>query len=265
MNVFIQECKMNLKTTLIWIVVLCGLGGMLMMFYPIIEGDLKDFLVVLDNFPPAMKAVMGVLTENFSTAFGYYGFALTFTTLFASIHAMNLGVGIISKETRDKTADFLMTKPISRTGIMHAKLLASLALIALTAVIYNIILYLVILSVSNGDLDVKKYLMISAAFFSLQIIFYSIGLLVSVTARKIKMVLPVSLGLVFFFYAISAFAVTSESDKLRYLTPFQYFKTEYIMKNGSFELSYAITGLVIFMVCILASYLWFRKKDVHAV
>ena len=178
---------------------------------------------------------------------------------------MNLGVGIVSKETRDKTADFLLTKPISRRGILHAKISASVALLAMTGLFYSIFIGFIIRAFASEDFDVRKYILLSVTIFFSQIIFYSIGLLVSVTARKIKAVLPVSLSIVFFFYALSAFAVTSESDKLRFLTPFQYFKPENIIKNGSYETAYLITGIVIVIVSVLASYVWFCKKDVHSV
>lgn len=265
MNVFRQEFKMNIKTALLWIFVLCTLGLIFMSFYPIIQTDMKTFLKLMDNFPPALKAVMGIVTETFSTPLGYYSFAFTFVTLCGAIQAMNLGVGIVSKETRDKTADFLMTKPISRTGILHAKISASVTLLAITALLYSVIVGFIIQSFSNGEFDVRKYLLISVTLLFSQVIFYSIGLLVSVTAKKIKAVLPVSLAIVFFFYAISAFAVTSESDKLRFFTPFQYFKTEYIIANGYYETSYLVTGIAIVIVSVAASYVWFCKKDVHSV
>lgn len=265
MNVFRQECKMNFRTTLLWIFVLCSLGAVFMAFFPIIQGDLKTYLKLLDNFPPAMKALMGIVTESFSTPLGYYSFAFTFVILSGAIQAMNLGVGIVSKETRDKTADFLMTKPISRTGILHAKLSASVVLLGCTGLVYTVFMGFMIRAYSAADFDLKKYSLECLAFFILQIIFFAIGLLVSVFARKIKAVLPVSLGIVFFFYAISAFAVTSASDKLRFLTPFQYFKPEYIINNGSYEIAYLVTGLCIIIVCVLASYMWFSRKDVHSV
>jgi ABC-2 type transport system permease protein len=123
----------------------------------------------------------------------------------------------------------------------------------------------IIRSFSNGDIDVRKYLLVSATLFFTQVIFYSIGLLVSVAAKKIKAVLPVSLSIVFFFYALSAFAVTSESDKLRFFTPFQYFKPVYIIQNESYETAYLVTGIAIVIVSVLASYIWFCKKDVHSV
>jgi len=265
MNVFRQECKMNFRTTLLWILVLCSLGAVFMAFFPIIQRDMKTFLKLLDNFPPAMKALMGIVTESFSTPLGYYSFAFTFVTLSGAIQAMNLGVGIVSKETRDKTADFLMTKPISRTGILHAKLAASVVLLGITGIVYSVFMGIILRSYSVSDFDLKKYALECLAFFILQIIFFAIGLLVSVFARKIKAVLPVSLGIVFFLYAISAFAVTSASDKLRFLTPFQYFKPDYIIKNGQYEISYLVTGLCIIIICVLASYIWFRRKDVHSV
>jgi len=265
MNVFRQEIKMNLKITFLWILVLCTLGLIFLSFFPLIQTDMKIFLKLMDNFPPALKAVMGIVSETFSTPLGYYSFALTFVILSGAIQAMNLGVGIISKETRDKTADFLLTKPISRRGILHAKISASVALLAMTGLVYSVFIGFIIRAFASGDFDVRIYILLSVTIFISQIIFYSIGLLVSVAARKIKAVLPVSLSIVFFFYALSAFAVTSESDKLRFFTPFQYFKPEYIIQNGSYETAYLITGIVIVIVSVLASYVWFCKKDVHSV
>jgi ABC-2 type transport system permease protein len=265
MNVFRQEIKMNLKTALLWILVLCTLGLVFMSFYPIIQTDMKTFLKLMDNFPPALKAVMGIVTETFSTPLGYYSFALTFVVLSGAIQAMNLGVGIVSKETRDKTADFLLTKPISRRGILNAKIAASIVLLTTTGLVYSVFTGFVISAFAKGDIDVRKYVLLSLTIFFSQIIFYSIGLLVSVSARKIKAVLPVSLAIVFFFYALSAFAVTSESDKLRYITPFQYFKPEFIIQNGHYETAYLITGIAIVILSVLASYVWFCKKDVHSV
>ena len=265
MNVFLQECRMNRKTTLLWMLMLCSLGGLFMSFYPIINSDLKTFLELVKNFPPVMQSLTGMLGVDFSTPLGYYTFAFTFAVLCGAIQAMNLGVGIVSKETRDKTADFLMTKPISRIGILNAKLSASVVLLALTSLVYSVVMNFVIIGLAKGDYDARKYILLSVTLFFVQIIFFSIGLIISVAAKKIRVVLPISLGIVFFFYALSAFAVKSESDKLRFATPFQYFKSEYILKNGSYETAYLLTGLCITVVCVLASYLWFCRKDIHSV
>ena len=52
---------------------------------------------------------------------------------------------------------------------------------------------------------------------------------------------------------------------MRYITPFKYFDTSYIMKNSSYEASFIIIEIVFIIVAITASYFVYCKKDVHAV
>jgi ABC-2 type transport system permease protein len=61
------------------------------------------------------------------------------------------------------------------------------------------------------------------------------------------------------------FSATSGDEAKRYLSPFKYFDNVFIMENSSFELSYLITGAVIIIVAIAASYFIYAKKDIHAV
>lgn len=265
MNIYKHELKVNFITMVGWTVTLCGLVAMLMAFYPMLKNDLDTFLKMLDSFPPAIKAVMGIAVDSFKSPLGYYTFAFTYSLLFAAIQAMNLGIGIVSKEEREKTADFVLTKPASRVKILTAKLLTVLTVLIITNIFYTTVSWLIISGLAEDGISVDKFVLINASLVLSQIIFFSIGLVISVAAKKIKAVLPVSLGLVFGFFAISAFAVTSADDKLRYFTPFQYFKTEHILMNGSYENAYLIIGTAIVMICISASYLLFKRRDIHSV
>ncbi len=265
MNIYKHEFKVNFKIMVAWIVTLCGLAAMLMAFYPMLKNDLDTFLKMLDNFPPVIKAAMGIAVDSFKSPLGYYTFAFTYSMLFAAIQAMNLGIGIVSKEEREKTADFILTKPASRTRILTAKLLSVLTVFIITNLFYTFVSWLLVLGLSDNGLEMNKFILINASLFFLQMIFFSISLIISVSAKKIKAVLPVSLGLVFGFFAISAFAVTSEDDKLRFLTPFQYFKTEYVIIHGSYEKIYPVIGAAIVIICIAASYLLFKRRDIHSV
>ena len=62
------------------------------------------------------------------------------------------------------------------------------------------------------------------------------------------------------FYAISAFAVNSKEDKLRYITPFQYFKTDYIIAENNFELKFLILGFSVIIISLIASYVIYLKR-----
>lgn len=265
MNIYKHEFKVNFKTMVGWIVTLCGLVAMLMAFYPMFKNDLDTFLKMLDNFPPTIKAAMGIAVDSFKSPLGFYTFAFTYSLLFAAIQAMNLGIGIVSKEEREKTADFVLTKPASREKILSAKLITVFTVLVITNIFYSIVSWLLLSGVAEESLAMEKFALINASLFFSQMIFFSIGLVISVSAKKIKVVLPVSLGLVFGFFAVSAFAVTSEDDKLRYLTPFQYFKTEHILMYGSYENIYPVVGALIVIICIAASYLLFKRRDIHSV
>jgi ABC-2 type transport system permease protein len=99
----------------------------------------------------------------------------------------------------------------------------------------------------------------------IQLIFFAIGVVVSVLFNKIKSVLPVSLGIVFGFYFIGALIATGKNDGSRFISPFKYFDNSYIMKNSSYEAPYLIAGAVIVIVAIAASYFIYGRKDIHAV
>ncbi|MFL6561849.1 MAG: ABC transporter permease subunit [Bacillus sp. (in: firmicutes)] len=56
---------------------------------------------------------------------GYYSLLYIYLLLMATIHATMLGASIIAKEERGKKAEFLFVKPVSRNGIITAKLLVA--------------------------------------------------------------------------------------------------------------------------------------------
>jgi len=265
LNIYIHELKALFKSFITWACAICGIAMIFMLFYPIIREDMDNFLSLLDNFPPAMKAFFGIVSENFSSALGFYTFGFMYIMLFASIQAMNIGVSILSKETREKTADFLLTKPVSREKILTCKILSALTVFVMTNAVYFAVSTWLVAGFSDGGFDFHKLLLINLTVFFLQLIFFSIGLAISAPAKKLKSVLPVSLGTVFAFFAISAFAVTSESDALRYITPFQYFKTDYILENGGYEPVYAFIAIGIAAFGIVFSYIVFKRKNIHSV
>ncbi|MGB4661911.1 MAG: ABC transporter permease subunit [Mobilitalea sp.] len=265
MNIYLHELKTYRMNTIIWIFSICGIMMFFMAFFQIIKADMDNYMKFINNFPASVKIIMGFLFEDFSTPIGFHNFAFTYSALLGVIQAMNLGVGIVSKEERERTADFLMTKPVSRVRIINAKLFAVLTIFVITNLCYLFASSFTVLSLSEMKPDMTKLYLVDFSLFMMQIIFFSIGLMVSILMKKVRAVLPVSLGMVFVFYAISAFAVTSKEDKLRYLTPFQYFTSSHIMDFGNYELSFLLTGIGIAVVSIAISYYRYCNKNIQAV
>jgi len=192
MNVFLREFRAYPKSLITWTLSLAGIVGMFMALYPAFASDIEGLNEMLANFPEAIKALVNITPETFMSVLGFYGYLLSFAWLAASIQAMNLGVGIISKEVSGKTADFLMTKPVRRSEVVTGKLAAALAVILIMNVVFIAVSYLAV-AATGAEFDSSTLLLMSSTLLLLQLVFLALGALFSVTIPKIKSVVAVSL------------------------------------------------------------------------
>lgn len=266
MNMYLFELRSMRKSTMIWTCALIALAALYLSIYPSIANEAADFKKLLSGYPAPVRAMLGINLDYITSILGFYSMIFSFITLCGAIQAMNLGVSILSKETREKTADFLLVKPVSRAAIITAKLLAAFTTILITNIVFYAASFLLANTIKTSDLDQKIFLMINLTLFFIQLIFFAIGMGVSVFFKKLRSILPISLGVVFGLYMIGALLVTGENaDVVRYISPFKYFDLTYIIKHASYEGSYLIAGAVIIAVAVAASYMIYIKKDIHAV
>ena len=84
------------------------------------------------QFPPELRAAFGLDALDMATVLGFYGFVFLFVQLCLAIQAGNYGFGLVSIEESELTADFLLSKPVSRAQILTSKLLAALTSLLVT-------------------------------------------------------------------------------------------------------------------------------------
>lgn len=265
MNMYLHELKAYRKSTIIWT---CSLVLMIILFlsmFPSFSKDAGDVKRLLEGYPEALRKSIGLSLDTFFTLLGFYSYIFVYIVLCGSIQAMNLGTSIISKEVREKTADFLLTKPVARKSIMTAKLLAVLTSLIITNIIYLFAASFMAISVKTDTFSLKVFFMISITLFFVQLMFMTLGILISVAFPKIKTVLPISLGIVFGFFMLGMLSTTIADNASRFFIPFKYYDTAYIIKNSSYEASFIIIEIVFIILTIFASYLIYDKKDIHAV
>jgi ABC-2 type transport system permease protein len=265
MNIFFHELRAYRKSTMIWSVSLVMIIVLFMSFYPSFAKDAEEFQKIMEGYPEAIRNALGFNFENFFTILGFYCFPLSFITLCGAIQGMNLGTSIVSKEVREKTADFLLTKPVTRTTVLTSKLMAAFISIVITNIVYLAVTITMAFQVQTEDFSLKILIMLSLTMFFIQLIFLALGIIISVIAPRIKSVLTVSLTTVFAFYFLGMFSSTTGEEAKRYISPFKYFDTAYIIKHASFESTFLIVGAVIIILAIAASYFVYAKKDIHSV
>lgn len=264
MNVFLHELKAYRKSVIIWACSITALAVMYMLIYKGLGNDLEQFKVFMNNLPDVMKKALNIYIGSVTTLVGFYSFVFTFVVLCGAIQAMNIGTAIVSKEVRDKTADFLMTKPVSRTGILSSKILAAFSCLVITNIIY-LGLTIPAGAAISSDFDIKLYLILSATLFFVQLMFMALGIIVSAIAGKIRSVISISLSTVFGFYIIGSLGSVIGEANVRYVSPFRYFDAPYIIQNAAYEASFVIVGAIFVIAAIAASFAVYLKKDVHSV
>ena len=125
MNIFWREMKSHRKSLIFWsigvfLMVVSGMGK-----YEAYSSQGQSINVLIADIPKSLKAVMGFSDVDLSKISGYYTILFVYILLMATIHAAMLGANIIAKEERDKTAEFLFTKPLLRSTVDYGKIIGS--------------------------------------------------------------------------------------------------------------------------------------------
>jgi ABC-2 type transport system permease protein len=263
-NVFLRELRAYRRSTLIWAASLSAIVIVFMSLYPAFASDLAAVKKLFDQFPPALLAAINLSSTAFFTINGFYGYLLTFTILAAAIQAMNIGTGVISKEVSGKTVDFLLSKPVTRSRVITAKLAAALTSIVVTDVIFWAVSYAAALVASKEPFDVATFALMSLTLLLVQLMFVALGALFAVSIPKIKSVISVTLPTVFTFFIIGAIGEVLNNDSLRYISPFKFYNTTYIITNVRLDSTFLLAEAAFLVVAIAASYAIYIRKDIRA-
>jgi ABC-2 type transport system permease protein len=264
MHIFQHELKSYRQSIIIWACSMAALAVMFIFIFSSAAEEMDSIKDVLGSLPEAMREMLGIYVDSVSTLEGFYSFVFVYVLLCGAIQAMNVGTSIVSKEISDKTADFLLTKPIKRDQILTYKLLAAISTLIITNILYLIITIPVTLTVKS-DYNMTIFLLISVTLLFVQCIFMSLGVLISVLVGRIKSVISISLSTVFGFFIIGAMGSLLGDQAVKYISPFKYYDTAYIITHSAYEPSFLIVGAIFFLIATTLSYVVYIKKDIHAV
>ncbi len=264
MNIFLREMKSNSKSLIIWSLGMAALvfAGLFKFEASAASGQSMNSIAL--NMPSSVRAVMGLGDFDLSKASGYYGILFIYLAVMAAIHASMLGSGIISKEERDKTSEFLFVKPLARTSIITSKLisaLANLAVLNLAALASSVAAMNLF---GNGENITNGILTLMWAMFIMQTIFLLVGTFFAAISRNPAVAAPKSAALLFFTFFIStAIDLDRKLEFLKYITPFKYFEAKDIIYGGGLNPVFLAISLATCTVLLAGTYLFLNKRDLH--
>lgn len=251
-------------STIIWIAALAGVVLMYLSIYPTFAHDANLTKTLFDNFPPAFKAAFSIDVDTLLSFLGFFAFTFTNLTLIASIHAMYTGVNLLSRESRSKTTDFLLTKPRRRATIYCQKLCAGVTIIVVTwGILYGTAFGLA-KAFGAGNFNVHYFTLLMLSLLIVQLWFLICGFLAAQQLPRLKSTIPVTLAVVFGFFMIGMLAAIINDTHLRYFSPFKFFNYVDIVAGKGYELVYLVIAGISVLVMLVASYILYTKRDVRA-
>jgi ABC-2 type transport system permease protein len=263
MNILLRELKANLRSLIIWgvIVILFVTVGIskFSAYY-----NNPEMLVILDKMPPALLEAFSFQAFNLTTIEGFFGVMFTYYGLLLSIAAAMWGSDIISKEERDKTVEFALTLPVTRSRVVTAKALAALV---------NCIGLLLITWVTSlvssaqyepGGAFYRFLALCMLALFLMQLIFLAIGLFLGCAMKQYRRASSVAVSVLLGTYFLSVISGLHQNlEFLKYFSPFKYYDAGLLLRESRFDPTFVVLSLVIVLAGMVGAYLTYARRDLY--
>lgn len=265
-NIYVHEVRTRIRSVITWSVAVAAIIFLFFSLFPAFASQADLLNSIFSRMPPALLEAFGMQNSNLSTVLGFYSFIFVFVQLCLAIQAGNYGFGLVSIEENELTADFLLSKPVSRGQVMTSKLLAALTSLAITNLAVWAVSFIALGMFNGGRSYVTStlvLLLLSIVIF--QLFFLAVGLAISLLVKRVRSVTPYSLGLGFGAYVLSAFSAVLVEVKLEYITPFKQLDPAYIVRNGAFNTPLILVNVAVTIVALAASYWLYIRRDIHAV
>lgn len=258
-----RELKINLKSFLIWMIIILGLFLAVFLVYPSIANS--DSVKMMDEmmkmFPPELLKAFNMDIATMDTAFGWLkseGFIMIL--LLTGVYASILGSNILLKEESDKTIEYLNSLPIKRSKVVRDKVITGLLYIVSMILIVGIFNY-ICLEIS-GDFNHKQYILLSLTPLFSAIPLFAINLFISTFLDKTKKTFAISLGVAFASYFLQVLSEMNEvTEFFKYFTVYTLSDLRNVIVDISINPIMIILSILITCVFIGLTFTRYNKKE----
>ena len=259
MTILRHELRQNRMAFWIWTIVISFMIGVCVFIYPEMKGEMESISDVFADMG-SFSAAFGMDQINFGTLLGYYAIECgNVLGLGGAFFAAICGAGILAKEEKEHTAEFLMTHPVSRRKVVTQKLIS----VMLQIVILNVIVFAVVvagMAAIGENIPWEEMFLLHLAYLLLQIELAGICFGISAFLRRGSV--GVGLGVAVTMYFLNLISnITESAEFLKYITPFGYANGTEIVTEVTLDGTLIALGMVYAIVGIVAAYIQYTKKD----
>lgn len=256
-----HELRQGRVSFWIWTASIGFLLAVCVFLFPEMKGQMDgvdELFASMGSFTQAF----GMDRLSFGTFIGFYAVECgNVLGLGGAFYAALCAAGMLSKEEKERTSEFLLTHPVSRTRVVTEKLIA----VAVQITAMNLMIYALSLGSTAAigeEVPWKELCLLHLAHYLLQLELAGICFGISAFLRKGSA--GIGLGIAAMMYFLNLIANIADAvEFLKYITPFGYCEGADIVSNGSLNGAMVAIGAAAGIGGVIAAYGKYTKKDIH--
>lgn len=247
---------------MIWLCSISALLAICIFLFPQVKNQMESVSNVFASMGSFSKA-FDMDQLQFGTLIGFYSVECgNILGLGGAFYASLTAINMLSKEEKDKTAEFLLTHPISRKKVVLDKLVALWILLT----VFNLLVYAIsiaCIALSGEEIPLEQISWIHLAYYLMQL--ELCGICFGLSAFLSKNGAGIGIGMAVMMYFLNLIAnITESAEFLKPLTPFGYCEASQIIADLNLNWSYVGIGMAIMIVFILIGFIQYNRKDIHS-
>jgi ABC-2 type transport system permease protein len=265
-NLFLKEMRKNALSLMLWMIAITLLISVTMSVYRTFVENQSKVLGMMSLVPKSALQFKGI--SNFSDLLSVLGFYaannIIYMMVLGSIFAIVLSSNILLKEEYNKTAEYLLTRPLTRREIFFSKLTVVFLQIFLLNLVTALAGFICMEIVKKAPFSIKAFLILSVYTLLLNLLFGAIGIFMSTLVKRPKPITTFSIGLVLVFYFIYTLSkITESASKIGYLSPFKYVNVNALNPTYKLDLWHLLYFIGISLLLTGISYRLYNRKDIY--
>ena len=263
-NLFVREFKSNLKGTVITSIVVVLYTGLSLLIYSSMQENIskiKDFYYIM---PESFQEAFNFHINQWDNVLGFYvTYFVYFVPIITGCYSIIIGTRLISKEEQFKTAEFLLSRPLSRNQIISSKLYTFfIHILGINLLAFFIGLFGSGI-VSDWEFNITSLMILHTYGLLICFVFGLLGFFITVVMKRAKAITGIGIGIVLGTYFFDVMIrVFGKLQFLLYLTPFKYINLEAHSPNYGFDAWRLIYFVGISGLLIVLSFVFYRRKDI---
>jgi ABC-2 type transport system permease protein len=243
-----------------WMLGILGMAAYAVSAFETFSGR-EEISRLYEDYPPAVRKLFGEV--DIGTLNGWLQVELvSYIPLILAIYAGILAAGSISREVEQRTVDFILGLPLSRSQYILSRIIVGLWNIFLICLgVFTVLVVGVAILGHTPSAD--HYALALGNAFLLTAALFAAYVAVAVAIDEQARVTGITLGITLVTYILTAaLKATDAPEPLRWLMPFEHYHSAEAMTRGSLPIAPLLALLAAALVAGTFAVHWYNRRDI---